>query len=145
MASFVYNEFKHVIMEKTMDLSNGGDTIKVALMATAHSGSDKDDNGWSSVSTNEVTSTVGYTAGGATLANQATSVDDTNDYGKFTADDVTWSSSTITAYYAVIYDDTVATPAKPLIASIDFSGAKSSNNGNFTIEWDDTDGILNIT
>lgn len=141
MASGVYNIFKQKIMEKLIDLVN--DTIKVALMNNSHSfaASSVTNDEWSDVSANEASGT-GYTTGGASLASKAVTVDNTDNEGVFDAADVTWSSSTITAYHAVIYDDTTAT--KYLIASIDFSGAKSSSAGNFTIQWN-AEGILNIT
>jgi len=61
------------------------------------------------------------------------------------ADDTTWSSSTITARYAVIYDASPATNAtRPLIGYVDFGSDQSSSNGNFTITWDAT-GIVRIT
>ena len=61
------------------------------------------------------------------------------------ADDQTWTSSTITARYAVVYDATPATNAtKPLIGYVDFGSDQSSSNGNFTITWDAT-GIVRIT
>jgi len=142
MADFIYNQFKHEVMEGTYDLSNGGDTIKVALMKTGHSASTSDDDDWTSVSANELDNGNGYTTGGATLANQATSVDDTDNEGVFDADDVTWSSATFTAYNAVLYDDTEAN--KALICSIDFGGAKTATNGDFVLQWD-SEGIINIT
>ena len=47
---------------------------------------------------------------------------------------VTWSSSTITAAYGVIYDSTPATQAtQPLIALLNFGGNQSSSSGPFTL------------
>ena len=55
------------------------------------------------------------------------------------------SSSTITARYAVVYDDSGASnAAKALIGYVDFGSDQSSTNGNFTITWDST-GIVRIT
>ena len=80
--------------------------------------------------TNEVSGT-GYTAGGESL----TSVTLTQSGGTITfdADDVTWTSSTITARGAVIYDDSLA--SDPLIAYIDFGADKSSSAGDFVLSF----------
>ena len=141
MASGVYNTFKSQIMKKSMDLVN--DTVKVALMNNSHSFTAEND-GWADVSANEASGT-GYSSPGQNLASLAVTVDDTDDEGVWDAADTTWSSSTITAYHAVIYDDTITTPtADQLICSIDFGGAKSSSNGNFTLQWH-AEGIINLT
>jgi hypothetical protein len=141
MASGVYNQFKGELMKGTYDLDGADHTVKVALLNNSHS-FNTDHDGWSAVSANEVSGT-GYTAGGQALANKTVTVDDTDDEGVFDADNVTWGSSTITAYHAVIYDDTPTSPADPLIASIDFGGAQTSTSGNFTIAWA-AEGIINI-
>ena len=93
---------------------------------------------------NEVSGT-GYTAGGNTLANKTNAYNSGTNVIVLDADDTTWSSSTITARYAVIYDATPATNAtRPLIGYVDFGSDQSSSNGNFTITWDAT-GIVRIT
>lgn len=53
---------------------------------------------------------------------------------QFSSAAVTWSSSTITAQYAVIYDAQSGTAStEPLIAVVNFGGNQSSSNGNFTV------------
>ncbi len=80
-----------------------------------------------------------------TLGSKTSTYDGTNNVIVLDAADVTWSSSTITARYAVVYDDTPATAGtKPLIGYVDFGSDQSSTNGNFTITWDST-GIVRIT
>ena len=51
----------------------------------------------------------------------------------FDADDVTWTSSTITARAAVVYDDSITND--PLIAYIDFGSDKSSSAGDFVLSF----------
>ena len=126
MASGIYQRMKANLMNKIVDLE--ADTINVMLLDNSHSFT-ATHNVIGSVSTNEVTGT-GYSAGGAALASKAVTQGSS---AKFDAADTTWASSTITAYHAVIWDDTVATD--DLIASIDFAAAKSSSSGNFTIQW----------
>lgn len=136
MASIVYNRFKADLAQGDLDLDAAGDQINVALLTSAYT-PNADHNTFSQVSGNEVVGT-GYTAGGATLASQAVTQDDANDRMIFDAADVTWASSTITARYAVVYD---VTNAGSLICLIDFGEDKSSDNGDFTIQWN-TNGIL---
>jgi len=119
------------------------DTIKVMLCTSAYV-PNQDTHIYKSSVTNEVTGT-GYTAGGATLGSKTITYDAATNVIALDAADVTWASSTITARYAVIYDDTPATDAtKPLLAYVDFGADQSSNNGNFTITWDAA-GIAKVT
>ena len=51
---------------------------------------------------------------------------------------VTWSSATFTAAYAAIYNtDTVDGTANRLVVVLDFGGAKTATNGDFTITFPD--------
>lgn len=139
MANIVYNRFLANLMNKLIDLGNGGDTLKCALLSNTYT-PDKDHDVWADVSAHEVSGT-GYVADGATLGSQAVAQNDTTDKGTFDADDVLWSSSTITARYAVIYDDTLA--SDDLICLFDFAADKTSENGDFKIQWNAL-GILNL-
>ena len=80
--------------------------------------------------TNEVVGT-GYSADGESLS----SVTLTQSGGTITfdADDVTWTSSTITARGAVVYDDSLTND--PLICYIDFGADKSSSAGDFVLSF----------
>lgn len=135
MASGIYSCFKGDLMEKQVDIGNGGDTIKVALLDDSHA-FDAANAVWGDVSANEISGT-GYVADGATLASQAVTEATTT---KWDAADVAWTSSTWTAYHAVIYD---ATNTNSLICSIDFGAAKTVSSGTFTIQWH-TDGIITL-
>ena len=132
MASGIYNRFKANLMNKEVDLE--ADTIKVALYDNTHVFT-ATDNVYTA--TNEVTGT-GYTAGGAALASKTVTQAATT---KFDAADTSWTTATITAYHAVIYDDTHAT--NDLICNIDFGGAQTSTAGTFTIQWH-ADGIITL-
>lgn len=136
MASGIYNTMKAELMKKLHDFVN--DTIKVALMNNSHTFTAENDV-WTDVSANQASGT-GYSSPGANLASKAVTTDDTDDEGVFDAADLTWSTATITAYHAVIYNDTVS---DTLIGSIDFGGAQSSSAGDFTIAWP-AEGIINI-
>jgi len=137
MASAIYNEYKKEIGK--IDWTS--DTIKVMLV---DSGYTLDIDAHSNVNniTHEVSGT-GYTAGGATLANKSVTRDDTNDWSKYDADDVTWANSTITARGAVVYLDTGTASTSTLIAYVDFVTDKSSSAGDFIIQWH-TDGVFRL-
>lgn len=139
MADVIYNSFKKKIMDGSIDLDT--DTIKVALVTSAYT-PDQDLHDFFDDVTNEVSGT-GYSAGGASLANKAVTADNTDNEGVFDADDVTWSTSTITARGAVIYKSTGTASTSALICYLDFGSDKTSTAGNFTIQWN-AEGILNL-
>ena len=141
MADVIFNSFKGKIMDGSIDLDT--DTIKLA-MTTSSFTPDADAHEDFADVTNEVSGT-GYTAGGAALASKAVTYDDTNNWGKFDADDVTWSTSTIAnARWGVLYKDTGTPETSWLILAIDFGADKSTTAGDFTIAWHST-GILLLT
>ena len=142
MPSKLYGQFLAKALNKEVDFDS--DTIKVALVSSSYTPNQDTHQYWSDVNTYEVSGT-GYTAGGQTLGSKTVTYDSANNIIILDAADTTWSSSTITARYAVIYDDSGATNAsKALIGYVDFSSDQSSTNGNFTITWDAT-GIVRIT
>jgi len=91
--------------------------------------------------TNEVSGT-GYTAGGNTLTNVAPTSSGTTAYTDFA--DTTWSTATITANGALIYNSTQSNKAVAVLA---FGGDKTSTAGDFTIIFptaDATSAIIRI-
>jgi hypothetical protein len=119
-----------------------GDTYKVKLYTTATF--DATNTQLSGITGTEATTGTGYTAGGQALTNVAVITVTTND-AKFDADDVTWTASggSITASYAVIYNDTDAND--PPIAFIDFDGSQSAGDQtDFKIIWN-ASGIFTFT
>lgn len=142
MASKMYGQFLAKALNKEVDWDS--DTIKVALLSSAYTPNQDTHDYYDDVVANEVTGT-GYTAGGATLGSKTLTYDAANNVVVLDAADVTWASSTITARYAVIYDDSGATnAAKALIGYVDFGSDQSSTNGNFTVTWDAT-GIIRVS
>lgn len=62
------------------------------------------------------------------------------------AGSASWTSSTITAYGAILYDaQTGVSTTDPLIAYIDFGGAVSSTNGTFEVSPDPALGYASVT
>lgn len=142
MASKIYGSFFGKALNKEIDWDS--DTIKVALVGSAYSPNQDTHDYLDDVIANEVTGT-GYTAGGQALASKTITYDAANNVTVLDAADVTWGSSTITARYAVIYDDAGATNSqKALLGYVDFGSDQSSTSGNFTITWDAT-GIFRLT
>ncbi len=115
------------------------DTFKIALY-TSSATLDSTTTVYST--TNEVASTGGYTAGGNTLTTVAPTSSGTTAFLDF--NDTTWSSSTITANGALIYNSTQTNKAVAVLA---FGSDKSSSGGNFTIQFpvaDASNAILRI-
>lgn len=139
MADVIYNGFKAKIMDGSIDLDT--DTIKVALVTSSYT-PDQDAHVFFSSVTNEVSGT-GYTAGGASLANKTVTQDNTDNEGVFDADDVSWTTATITARGAVVYKSTGTASTSPLICYIDFGADKVSTAGTFSIQWN-AEGIINL-
>ena len=89
---------------------------------------------------NEVSGT-GYTTGGATLT--GTTFAGNSGVATFDADDVTWSSSTLTGVRGVlIYDD--SQDSDNGIVLVDLGQDYATSNGNFVVQWD-SDGIFALT
>ena len=109
----------------------GADTFKIALY-TSSATLDATTTAYSA--TNE-TSGTGYTAGGNTLTVSTTPTSSgTTAYLSFS--NTTWSTSTITARGALIYNSTNANKA---VAVLDFGSDKTSTAGDFTIQFPTAD------
>ena len=123
--------FKKELLTGTHNFSSGGNTFKIALY-TSSATLGASTTAYSS--TNEVSGT-GYTATGNTLTNVTPTTSSTTAYTDFA--DTTWSSATITANSALIYNDTAA--GDPAVAVLAFGGDKTSTNGDFTIQFPTAD------
>ena len=135
-----YGQAQIKAYSKEIDWLN--DTIKVMLCTSSYV-PNQDTHVYKDVSvTNEVAGD-GYTAGGATLASKTLAYDAGTNITKFDAADTVWAASTITARYAVIYDDTPESN-KPLLGYVDFGEDEVSTSTDFTIRWS-SDGVLKIT
>ena len=110
--------------------STTADTFKVALY-TSSATLDATTTAYSA--TNE-TSGTGYTAGGNTLTAVAPTSSGTTAFTDF--NDTSWTTATITARGALIYNDTQSDKA---VAVLDFGSDKSSSSGTFTIQFPTAD------
>lgn len=93
---------------------------------------------YTNISASETTGT-GYTAGGAALGTQSVS-SQSNSHASVDAPDTSWSGSSITAAWAVIW----ATATSKLVGAYDFGGPQTTSSGTFTISWHSSDGILTL-
>ena len=118
------SSFKSEVLGGIHDLDT--DVIKVALY-TSSATLGASTTAYST--TNEISGT-GYTAGGNTLTSPAISLDGTTAVVDFA--DSTWSTATITARGALIYNSSKSNRA---IAVLDFGGDKTSTSGNFTVQF----------
>ena len=126
--------FKKELLTATHDFSaSGGDTFKLSLH-TSSAGLDASTQAYSASGLNEVTGT-GYTAGGGTLTNVAPTSSGTTAFTDFSPD-LTFSSSTITARGALIYNSSDSNKA---VCVLDFGSDKTSTNGDFTIQFPTAD------
>jgi len=116
----------------------GGNTFNIALY-TSSASLDASTTGYTT--SNEASGT-GYTAKGNLLVNVTPTTGGTTAFVDF--NNTTWSSSTITARGALIFNDTNADSS---VAVLDFGSDKSSTSGDFTIQFptpDATNAIIRI-
>lgn len=124
------------------DIGDGATSVRVALLESAYTPDMSAHEVWSDVSASEVAESGGYSSGGEEIDTKSLSHE--NLETTFNGDNVVWPNSTITAAYAVVYDDTPAEDSdKSLISLVDFEVEESFEEGDFTIEWH-ADGIVQI-
>jgi hypothetical protein len=134
--------------------SFSGDTVNVALynnsVTTATASTDTlahnaylaASGQW--VTANEITGT-GYTAGGVSVAGAGAKTETfSSNVVKFTSTGTPqWTSASFTAFGGLVYDVTLAN--KYAYCWNYFGGSQTVTSGTFTINWDPTNGIFNIT
>tara|TARA_S200002703_G_scaffold784_1_gene1382 strand:+ start:8875 stop:9318 length:444 start_codon:yes stop_codon:yes gene_type:complete len=128
--------FKKELLEgKHNFLASGGDTFKLALFtSSATLGATTTDF----ATTNEVSGT-GYSSGGSALTNVNPTTSSTTAFTDF--DDLTFSTATITANGALIYNTTTGsgTGTTDAVCVLAFGGDKTSTAGDFTIQFPTAD------
>ncbi len=118
------SSFKQQILLGEHDLDT--DTIKIALYTSAATLS----AATTAYTTSDEVVGTGYTAGGNTLAGATVSLTGTTAFVDFT--DTTWTTATITARGALIYNSSKSNKA---VAVLDFGSDKTSTAGNFTVQF----------
>ena len=124
LTSAIANSFKQELLVEGHNLTNGADSIKLALYtssATLGAGTTV------YVTTGQATGT-NYSAGGNALTTVTPALSGSTAICDFA--DLTFGTATVTARGCLIYNSTNGNKA---IAVIDFGGDKTSTAGNFTI------------
>lgn len=139
--NYMCTSFKVELMQAVHNFTTGtGSTFKLALY---------DNNASFTAATTAYTATdeVGasgtYSAGGGALTNVTPTSTSTTAFTDFA--DLSFTGATITAYGAMIYNDSAA--GNPSVCILDFGGAKTSTTGTFTIIFptaDATSAIIRI-
>ena len=123
--------FKQELLEAGHNFKNsGGHTFKIALFTSSASL----DASTTAYSTSNEVSGTGYSAGGNTLTRVDPTTSGTTAFTDFA--DSTFSTATITANGAVIYNDGASDAAVIVLA---FGGDKTSTAGDFTIQFPTAD------
>ncbi len=121
-----------------------GDPVKCVLTTVTWT-IDNDAHDFYNDVTNELTTTGGYTAGGATLGTKALNLVGASNRIELDAADVSWTSASFTARKSAVYYDTAgASTTDPLFIWIDFGADQTVSAGTFTIQWDAT-GLATLT
>tara|TARA_R100001463_G_scaffold24541_2_gene58489 strand:+ start:940 stop:1389 length:450 start_codon:yes stop_codon:yes gene_type:complete len=135
--NFMCTSFKKELMFGAHDFANGADTFKMALYTSSASLNAST----TAYTTSNETSGTGYTAAGQNLTNVNPTVSGTTAFTDFT--DETWSSSSITARGALIYNSTPNTTSisltNPAVIVLDFGSDKTSTTGDFTVVFPTAD------
>jgi len=142
----VCDSFKKELLEGEHDFrSSGGDQFKLALYGASASLS----NTTTAYTTSQEVSASGtYSAGGGNLT--STGAGATNNTSFIDFSDISFTSASISAQAAVIYNSntTATTNTNAAVMVLDFGAVKTSTSGTFTVQFptnNATSAILRIT
>tara|TARA_R110000765_G_scaffold377028_1_gene467871 strand:- start:380 stop:817 length:438 start_codon:yes stop_codon:yes gene_type:complete len=131
--NFMCTSFKQELLVGTHNFTvSTGDTFKLALYTNTASFTAATT---AYTSTNEVGNSGSYSAGGGALTNVTPTSSGTTALTDFA--DLEFTSATITARGALIYNDSAA--GDPTVAVLDFGADKTSTTGTFTIQFPTAD------
>lgn len=133
MAAYVkFQDYQEQLHKAKHDWSAAGHVFKAMLTNTAPNVATHTVKG----DLTDLSTANGYTAGGTDIQNDIT---ETGGTATVTAVDVTWTASggTIGPFrYVVIYNDTTASPVKPLVCYYDYGSAITLADGeSFTTDF----------
>ncbi len=130
------SSFKKELLEAVHNFKlSGGDTFNLALYAIGSGGKSSTTATLGAattvfVTTGEVASSGSYVTGGTALTRIDPSLDGTTGITDFA--DHSYTTATITARGALIYNDTDSNKA---VCALDFGGNKTSTAGTFTVQF----------
>jgi len=130
--NFMCTSFKKELLEGVHNFKNsGGSTFNLALYTNSASFTASTT---AYTTSNEVSGT-GYTAKGGTLTRVDPTTSSTTAFTDFA--DLTFSSSTITARGALVFNDSAS--GDPSVVVLDFGEDKASTSGDFTVVFPTAD------
>jgi hypothetical protein len=131
--NFMCTSFKQELLVGTHNFTTStGDVFKLALYTNSASFTAATT---AYTATNEVGNSGSYAAGGGSLVNVTPTTSGTTAFADF--DDLAFTSATITARGALIYNSSAA--GDPTVAVLDFGSDKTSTTGTFTIQFPTAD------
>jgi hypothetical protein len=131
--NFMATSFKQEVLQGVHNFTNGtGNTFKLALYTNSASFTAATT---AYTSSNEVSASGSYSAGGGALTNVTPTTSGTTALTDF--NDITFTSATITARGALIYNDSAA--GDPAVVVLDFGSDKTSTAGDFTVVFPTAD------
>jgi hypothetical protein len=125
--NFMCTSFKVELMQAVHNFTTStGNTFKLALYTNSASFTASTT---AYTTTNEVTASGSYSAGGGTLTNVTPTSSGTTAFTDFA--DLSFTTATITARGALIYNDSAT--GDPTVVVLDFGSDKTSTSGTFQI------------
>jgi len=139
IAQAMCTSFKTELLTGTHNFATNGNAFKLALYAEGSGGKSNTTATLGAtttafVTTGEVASSGTYATGGGALTKVAPSASGTTALTDFA--DLSFTTATITAMGALIYNDTNSNKA---VAVLDFTSNKTSTSGTFTIQFPTAD------
>jgi len=137
----LFQDFKEQLAKGKHDLASH--SFKVCLTNTAPSAS----AAAVLADVTQIAAGAGYLSGGYDLDSET--LTETGGVAKWTIadEDITASGGTMAAFrYAVVYNDTQSSPAKPLVGFYDYGSSVTLGDGeSLRLDFDGTNGVLTIT
>lgn len=131
--NFMCTSFKQELMQAVHNFTTStGNVFKLALYNNSASFTAATT---AYTTSNEVSASGTYSAGGGSLTNVTPTTSGTTAFTDFA--DLSFTSATITAFGAMIYNSSAA--GNPSVVILDFGGAKTSTAGTFTIVFPTAD------
>ncbi len=139
IAQAMCTSFKTELLTGTHNFATNGNAFKLALYAEGGGGKSSTTATLGATTTaftttGEVANSGSYTSGGGTLTKIAPTSSGTTAFTDF--QDLSFTTATITAMGALIYNDTNSDKA---VCVLDFSTNKTSTSGTFTIQFPTAD------
>jgi hypothetical protein len=139
IAQAMCTSFKTELLTGTHNFATNGNAFKLALYAEGGGGKSSTTATLGATTTaytttGEVANSGSYTASGGTLTKVAPTSSGTTAFTDFA--DLSFTTATITAMGALIYNDTNSDKA---VCVLDFSTNKTSTSGTFTIQFPTAD------